>query len=168
MYKQIFENDSYRYIKVAAPHDSHFDLAEIKMYHNDSLIIPQKLFALDKERVSVDNPIENIYDDNALTWFPIDDVSGLCAYMDFGKPVDFSGVYCAARGDGNTIYPGYEYALHRWDGDKWTQIEVFTGEKEIDHICNNVPEYSLLLLTCKTTGVENRPFIVENGKVIWL
>lgn len=84
------------------------------------------------------------------------------------EPVEFSGVFCAARSDGNTIYPGYEYALQCWNGLDWETIETFKGSKDIFHICSNVPENKLLILKCNTTGIENRPFLVSEDKIVWL
>ena len=167
-YQQIHSKDSYRFIKVTAAQDSKFDLAEIKMYKNDSVLKPQVLFSPVQEKVPRKNTIDKIYDDDALTWFPTDDKLNLWAGMDFGEQVEFSGVFCAARSDGNTIYPGYEYILQCWNGKNWETIESFIGQKEITHICRNVPENALLILKCKTTGVENRPFLVSKNEIVWL
>ena len=107
-----------------------------------------------------------IHDDDALTFF--------CAQgndywvgFDFGKPVDISKILWFRRGDGNDIYPDYEYTLYYWGDRCWQAIGHQKAGSQTWLDFPNVPQNALLLLVCDTKGTQSRPFAYRNGEIEW-
>ena len=102
----------------------------------------------------------NLFDDNPLSNTKI--VGDLD--IDFGKPVAIERVVVIPRGDGNGIYPKYQYELFYQDKDGWVSL----GRKTATDVYleyENVPSGALYWLKNRSTGVEERVFTFENGMV---
>lgn len=170
-YIQITQSQPFRYYRFCASDGTVCDLAEIKLYENDifvrpdSLIIPSVISG-DKEKAS---SLGSVIDNDALTWYTIDDNNGIWVGLDYGEPKQMTGVYYSVRSDGNDFYPGYEYVLRQWDGSMWKILDTFDGTKEIQHTFYDLEEGFLYLITCNSTGTQSRPFLVrERGAICWL
>ena len=102
----------------------------------------------------------NLFDDNPLSNTKI--VGDLD--IDFGKPVAIERVVVIPRGDGNGIYPKYQYELFYQDKDGWVSL----GRKTATDVYleyENVPSGALYWLRNRSTGEEERVFTFENGMV---
>ena len=169
-YVSGISDNSFRYYRFCAPSGSKCDLAEIKLYEGDSIVCPQKIVlpSVISRDVDAAKLAEVIVDDDALTWYPTDDHLGIWIGIDCGSLKRITGVYYSVRSDGNDFYPGYEYVLRRWNGSIWETVETFVGTREVKHTFQNLQEGALYLITCITTGTQNRPFLVKEGAVCWL
>ena len=169
-YLSTTSDKPYRYYRFCASAGTVCDLAEIRMYEGDSIVHPQKVFISSEAGPEVETtPLPNVIMDNdALTWYPTDDNSGIWLGFDYGGPQQVTGVYYSVRSDGNDFYPGYEYVLRRWNGAVWEKLETFVGTKDVNHSFMDLQEGALYLITCNTTGSQSRPFLVNGGTVCWL
>lgn len=163
--------NAYRYFRFCPPAGKQCDLAELKFYNGDDQFIPRDIILPEvKYDMVVDGvPVRpsNIIDDDALTWFETDGSKELWIGVDMGEAAKVSGIYYSMRSDGNNFYPGYEYALKCWDGTEWQVLETFVATKEMKHTFKDVPQGSMLLVTCNTTGTQSRPFVERGGKIVW-
>ena len=112
--------------------------------------------------------VENIIDDNPLTYF-ITDTTEKVNYIgiDFGKKnlKKITKIKFIPRGDENAIIYGEKYELFYWD-DKWVSLGIKTGELS-NKLTFNVPKNSLLLVKDLIGGTENRIFTYKNNKQIF-
>lgn len=84
--------------------------------------------------------------------------------VDFGKAVKISRIVCLPRSDGNGIYPDNEYELYYFTHAGWQSL----GRKKakdyfLDY--NNLPSGALYWLHNRTSGVEERIFTYQNGRI---
>lgn len=84
--------------------------------------------------------------------------------IDFHFPVKISKITCLPRSDGNSIYPGNDYELFYYGPEGWISLgrQVATNYS-VQY--DNVPAGALLWLHNHTTGVEERIFTYEAGKI---
>mgnify|MGYP000171605134 CR=1 FL=1 len=157
----------YRYWRFCSSHEGRCDMAELIFYTGDERL-QGKLVTCGKE-VNPKAKVQiapAIHDDDALTFF--------CAQgndywvgFDFGKPVDISKILWFRRGDGNDIYPDYEYTLYYWGDRCWQAIGQQKAGSQTWLDFPNVPQNALLLLVCDTKGTQSRPFAYRNGEIEW-
>ena len=157
----------YRYWRFCSSHEGRCDMAELIFYTGDERL-QGKLVTCGKE-VNPKAKVQiapAIHDDDALTFF--------CAQgndywvgFDFGKPVDISKILWFRRGDGNDIYPDYEYTLYYWGDRCWQAIGHQKAGSQTWLDFPNVPQNALLLLVCDTKGTQSRPFAYRNGEIEW-
>lgn len=84
--------------------------------------------------------------------------------VDFGEPVAIDGVIVVPRGDGNGVFPKYQYELFYLDKNGWVSLGCKTAsEMYLEY--ENVPSGALYWLRNRSTGVEERIFTYENGRV---
>ncbi|MBQ7946247.1 MAG: hypothetical protein IJ280_05995 [Bacteroidales bacterium] len=86
--------------------------------------------------------------------------------MDFGKPTLVSAIRFITRTDDNGINPGQTYELSYWTqhGEQVIEQKVATA----DSICfHGVPRGALLWLKNLETGLEERPFIVDENRILY-
>ena len=154
-YLPVSDWRSFRYYRFRAQEGQVCDLAELKLYSGEQLLMPTSTSS-------------TISDDDALTWESLDNSPNKCAIIDLGSQQRITGIFYALRGDGNDFYPGYEYVLRRWDGAAWTKLYTFIGSHNPEHKFLNMSEGELYLITCNTTGTQSRPFIIKDNQTYWL
>lgn len=81
--------------------------------------------------------------------------------------VSVSGIKYCARNDKNGIYAGMRYELFYWHNSDWVSLGIrqATGTNVS---FNNIPTGALLWLRNLEEGEDERIFVIDNGKVIWL
>lgn len=158
----------YRYWRFCSSHDGRCDMAEL-MFFNGEERLSGKLITCGRE-VNPKAKVQiapAIHDDNALTFFCAQGKDYWVGF-DFGKPVNVTKIIWFRRGDGNDIYPSYDYTLYFWDGRDWKAIEKQQATNHTWLDFQNVPNDALLLLKCDTKGTQCRPFLYDNGNITWL
>lgn len=84
--------------------------------------------------------------------------------FDLGKETPINKIVCIPRTDGNGIVPGNAYELQYFDLDGWKSLgQQIAQDDYLEY--DNVPSGALLWLKNHTTGVEERIFTYENGKI---
>lgn len=156
-------DESFRYWRIRSTNDWPCDIAEVQFYDGEKRLRPRLFPAPWKS----DWPCELIADDDALTFAPLCEPERRVGF-DFGRPVRVSKIVWFRRSDGNDVYPGFEYTLHYWTGGKWTPLGRRRTGNDTWLEFSDVPEGAMLLLVCNTTGVQNRPFVYDEGVVKWL
>ena len=89
-----------------------------------------------------------IHDDDALTFFCAQG-NDYWGRIRFGKPVDISKILWFRRGDGNDVYPDYEYTLYYWGDRCWQAIGHQKAGSQTWLDFPNVPQNALLLLVLR-------------------
>ena len=86
--------------------------------------------------------------------------------MDFGKPTLVSAIRFITRTDDNGINPGQTYELSYWaqHGEQVVEQKVATADSISFHA---VPRGALLWLKNLETGLEERPFIVDENRILY-
>lgn len=114
----------------------------------------------------MDDPdINNLFDNDNLTFFDTENVKNLWIGMDFLQPVTIAQLLFCPRTDDNEISPGDKYELFYWE-NKWISLGRQTAEERLLTF-KDVPSDALYWLRNLTKGREERPFIYENNKQIW-
>ena len=164
----IHSTRPYRYWRFCSSHEGRCDMAEL-IFYEDGERLHGKLVTCGKEV----NPAAKvqiapaIHDDNALTFFCAQGTDYWVGF-DFGRPVDVSKILWFRRGDGNDVYPGYDYTLYYWGDHKWQAIGSQKAGNQTWLDFQNVPRNALLLLVCDTKGTQSRPFLYRDGEIEWL
>lgn len=161
--KITFDKDlTFRYIRFRKP-TGPFSIAELQVYDNSGKILQAKLISSD---LLSDIPaIENINDNNPLTYFEVPTSLNLWVGLDLGQSRKISSIGFCPRNDDNDISPGDIYELLYWDGI-WKSLGIKKAENySISY--DDVPKNALLWLRNKTKGREERPFTYDNKTQIW-
>ena len=153
----VYESDTkkrYRYYRIKNTHGKNMYISELIFTGKKNEILPYQC----------DSIYNRINDNNILNYKEIK--PGNHIIFDFKEPVEIRKVICYPRSDGNSIYIGNEYELLYHELDGWRSLGKKVAEEcflEYD----NIPTNALFWLRNITTGIEERPFVIENSKVIF-
>lgn len=112
-----------------------------------------------------DIELNNISDENLLSYFDIGNLKNIWVGLDFGSPKNISALFFCPRTDDNDISPGDKYELFYWN-KKWISLgKKIANSNSLTY--EKVPRNSLLWLQNQTKGKEERPFTYDNEKQIW-
>ena len=112
--------------------------------------------------VQTDKSFAKLFDGNPLTNVTLE--SDLV--VDLWQDTAVSNVVCIPRTDGNGIFPGNRYELFYYDLNGWQSLGMkIADDNQIKF--NDVPSGALLWLHNHTTGLEERIFTLEDGRVRW-
>lgn len=155
---EIRPEKSYRYWRFSSYR--RLNIGEmIFLDENSSVLNGKTIFASGNKPEDV----EKAFDGKILTYTNAQEWIG----MDFGKPTLVSAIRFITRTDDNGINPGQTYELSYWaqHGEQVIEQKVATA----DSICfHGVPRGALLWLKNLETGLEERPFIVdENNRMLY-
>ena len=148
---------AYRYWRMRSA--SFFVFGECFLYDGKG----QRLFPLLEGKAdSVD--VAPAFDDDPLSYARSD--MGGCFTLDFGREVMVSRAACMLRNDGNNVWEGHWYELFYHDGKDWRSLGVQVA-KGRSLVYGNVPGGALLWLRDLTTGMEERIFTYDNGRIYY-
>ena len=149
--------EAYRYWRMRSA--SFFVFGECFLYDEKG----QRLFPLLEGKAdSVD--VAPAFDDDPLSYARSD--MGGCFTLDFGREVMVSRAACMLRNDGNNVWEGHWYELFYHDGKDWRSLGVQVA-KGRSLVYGNVPGGALLWLRDLTTGMEERIFTYDNGRIYY-
>ena len=154
---EIRPEKSYRYWRFSSYR--RLNIGEIIFLDENSSVLNGKaIFASGNKPEDV----EKAFDGKILTYTNAQEWIG----MDFGKPTLVSAIRFITRTDDNGINPGQTYELSYWTqhGEQVIEQKVATA----DSICfHGVPRGALLWLKNLETGLEERPFIVDENRILY-
>lgn len=155
----------YRYWRYLASNGTFGSIAELAFFGTDGTELSGKGIACKK---AGQDAIDRAFDKNWLSNFEIDVPDGNWVGMDMAKPTSVTHVRVIPRSDGNDIHPGDEYELRYLDNkSKWCSVGVQTAVGNVLQF-KNVPENALLWLIDKTSGSNERPFLMDKkGNIEW-
>lgn len=154
---EIRPEKSYRYWRFSSYR--RLNIGEIIFLDENSSVLNGKaIFASGNKPEDV----EKAFDGKILTYTNAQEWIG----MDFGKPTLVSAIRFITRTDDNGINPGQTYELSYWTqhGEQVIEQKVATADSISFH---GVPRGALIWLKNLETGLEERPFIVNENRILY-
>ena len=154
----------YRYWRYMSPDGSWGNMAELAWFDEEGNKMSRKGIA---NQEAGEDAIERAYDGNLLSNFEINQPNGNWIGMDMGKPTVVSSVMVVPRSDDNDVFPGNEYELLFWNGEKWKSVGFKIATDNVLKY-DNVPKQCLLWVRNYTRGRDERPFLIDHvGMIEW-
>ncbi len=153
----------YRYWRYYSPYWQFGNVAEIYFYQNGKPIRGKIIGTEGSKEI---NRKEVAFDGDPLTLFDSPQPNDSWVGMDFGEPVNLSGISYTPRGDGNDITPGDLHELLYWDNNKWISL----GKRKADNVklvYENAPSNALFWIRNHSRGNDERIFTYENERQVW-
>lgn len=156
-------NKNFRYIKYSSPPKKFLELAEFSVFRDTNCISKLPLKKINS--LYYENGVENIFDNNILTFYQSRKESEYLL-LDIGKTTNIGCIVFSPRNDDNYISIGDEYELFYQDGvNGWKSLGTKIAKERI--ITFNAPKNALLWLRNLTKGKEEQVFIYKNNKQIF-
>lgn len=148
---EINNQKKYRYWKLK-PNIYQY-ISELKLKQNTKIIYD----------ISVLEKYKNIIDNNYLTVSYINNE----LIVDTKKSIRLTEIDIFTPSDANNVYPGHIYELLYHNGKDWVSHEIIEASSYSLEF-RNVPSNTLFWLRNLTEGKEERPFYIDNGKIIFI
>lgn len=112
--------------------------------------------------------VSRAFDHDWLSNFETWGSDGNWVGMDMGTPKYVTQIRVVPRSDDNDIHPGQEYELRYIDSrGRWRTTGIVTATDNVLHY-DSIPSGCFLWLINHTTGLNERPFLInEDGTVEW-
>lgn len=163
------KNDKlFRYLRYVPPPNGSWEadnIAEVQFFsQNSENVLAGKYIGTE----GVDgHGIEKAFDGDITTFYQNANIKNGWIGLDLGEghQKKISKIKFCPKNDSNCIIPQNEYELYYWDG-KWISLG---SQRAVDYqlTYKNLPSNCLFWLKCKSGGVEERIFSVENGRQLW-
>jgi len=151
---ELYIKKRYRYYRIKNMHNKNMYVSELLFIGKDKEVLPYLC----------DSIYNKINDNDILNYQEVKPNNYIV--FDFKEPIEIRRLICYPRSDGNSIYIGNEYELFYHELNGWHSLG-----KKVATDCfleyKNVPNNALLWLRNLSTGVEERPFVIENGKILF-
>lgn len=157
----------FRYVRYVAPpdHPKDADIAEMEFYADENgaalklsgtlLGTPGEAGTLPEK--AIDGDWDSYYKGTeAINWIG----------LDFGKAQTIRKIRYCPRNDTNLLLPGNTYQLFYWQ-NQWINAGIQKAS-EFSLTFHNIPKNALLWLHCINGGREESPFIMQNGRQVFL
>jgi len=157
-----------RYVRFKSSHNRRIDLSEVSFYTTKGKIPFKKIKLTGGESLGVykNGALENICDDNPLTYYASADTSATVVF-DLGSSVTLSRIDIMPRTDDNFIRIGDLYELYYHAGiDGWKSLGRQVADKYFLEY-KEVPGNALLWLQNHTRGQEEQVFFMKGGKQVF-
>lgn len=165
---KIPHSGKFRYIRYSSPDSSLCNMAELTFYNKDDLELKGTIIgtegAYNNEKRLMK---EAVFDNDPLTFFNADKLSGVWVGLDLGKPLEIYKIKFLPRNDDNFIKKGDSYELFYSEKNNWISLGTRIGSNKQVLVYDNVPINALFWLRNHTRGKEERIFTYENNKQIW-
>ena len=148
--EEVKTHKKYRYWRISHPQATSF--AELSFIDSSG----------ERLKGEIDTIYKAAFDDDPLTNIYLEKNNNIV--IDFKTPVKISKIICIPQSDGNGIYLGNEYELFYHDSKNWQSLGRQIA-KDYYLKYDNVPQGALLWLHNHTTGIEERIFTYEKGKI---
>jgi len=150
----------YKYLRYLSPHDGYGDVAEIQFFNGPEKVKGETI-GMSKWNIRGD-----AFDENIDTFFASAE-AGAGEWLGIKLPVpkNVTMIRFLPRNDNNYIRKGDLHELFYWNNE-WVSL----GKKRADDYSityNNVPDNAVLWIRNLDYGVEERIFLVKNGKQEW-
>ena len=87
--------------------------------------------------------------------------------MEFPTYLNIDEIEISVRNEQAFVYRGLRHELLYWDKNQWNSLGVQKATNSDPLIFEGVPEKALLWLRCLDKSLNERIFILENGKPVW-
>lgn len=153
----------YNYVRYLPPVNTRAELAELTLY-KDTLCrekIPLHLLT----RLEPVGSVDNVTDDNILTFFQAREVSSPLVYR-LAEKTSIGKIVFSPRNDDNYVWPGDCYELFYQDGiNEWQSLGMQVADgRELRY---SIPQNALLWLRNRTKGREEQVFVYRDGKQVF-
>lgn len=155
---------NYRYLRYVSPKKSHCNVAEIMFFNNGIRVYPINYAG--NKKPALGSNASMAFDDNLLSFYQTQDADNAMLAVDFGKPISIDMIKYMPRNDDNFIVKGHQYTLCYYGENGEIVYRTFTAESDTLHF-SKLPNNALFILHDLTKGKEERPFTINNGKIIW-
>ena len=151
---------AFRFLRYSSPPGKSLELAELAIFADT--LCKEKIRMRRVNDIGPVHMLDNITDDDQLTYFTSEDTSCAIVY-DLGKLTKIKKIVFSPRNDDNYIWPGHLYELFYQDGTNgWRSLGKQTaGEREITY---EIPSGALLWLRDLTKGKEEQVFLYRDGQ----
>ena len=155
----------YRYWRYLSADGSYGSVAELAFFNQNGELLNGRGMANAGAGKDV---VAMAFDNNWLTNFETEEPDGNWVGVDLGTPREVSSVRIVPRSDDNDIHPGQEYELCYLDSrGRWKSFAKKTAEGNALSFVG-VPKRCFLWLINHTTGMDERPFLMnEDGTIEW-
>ena len=154
----------YRYVRYKGPADSHCNVAEVRFF-SDSTLLEGKIIGT--PGTNPNNEYTNVFDGKTETSFDHNTPSDGWAGLDLGKPQRITGIVYSPRNRDNYIKRGNVYELFISSREGWQSLGRQTaGSDSLRY--DNTSGNCLYYIKCHSEGNQERPFTLENGRMIFL
>lgn len=168
--KNVLQNQPFRYYRYLSSDTGKICIAELDFFlpgtaYNANKNKQYKIYGFSVNDTTKTKPgFEKAFDGNIATNFNATAKSWVA--IDYGKPVKIEKIRFCVRNDLNVIEVGDAYELLYFNKG-WVSLGRKIADKN-DIIFDKVPDNSLLLLRDLTKGKEERIFVYQSGKQVWL
>jgi hypothetical protein len=150
----------YRYFRYLSGKDGYCNMAEIQLFSQEKRTLQGEIIGTEAGKKAV-------FDGDPLTFFDSAEKNGSWAGLDFGKPESITKISYLFRNDDNNIRIGDVYELFYRDNIQWNSLGRKVADSDILEF-DNCPIQAVFWLRNLTRGSEERIFIYENGKQVFL
>lgn len=166
----ILDSKQFRYIRYVGGKSSFTTVAEIEFYTKKN----GKLELLSGNAIGTEGTISNgnknyidkVFDGDGLSFFYSSVDSGGWVGLDIKEAQSINKIRYLPKNDDNHIRIDDTYELMYWTGYNWASLGLKTADKHYLEY-DNCPRGALFLLRNHTRGIEERIFVMENGKQVW-
>ena len=157
----------FRFFRYVSAPNGFGNMAEIEVYDEHGVPLAGQIIGT--EHSTYRKTRETVFDKDPLTYFNAIDSSGSWVGLAFDAPRRLDSLKFIPRTDWNYIEAGDRYELFYYDRNGRVSLGVQTGRESGGVLrYDQVPAHALLLLRNHSRGQEERVFIYENGRQVWL
>ncbi|WP_436417260.1 transglutaminase domain-containing protein [Petrimonas sulfuriphila] len=163
----LSSENRYRYVRYKGPEESFCNVAEIQ-FLSDTLLLRGKIIGTPGSwQNDGSHEYTNAFDGSTETSFDHNTPSDGWTGLDLGQPQRITEIVYSPRNHDNYIKKGDIYELFMSDRTGWSSMWVQIASSDSLRY-ENIPEGCLFYLKNHSGGVQERPFVIEDGKTVFL
>ncbi len=163
----LSSENRYRYVRYKGPEDSFCNVAEIQ-FLSDTLLLRGKIIGTPGSwQDSGTHEFTNVFDGSTETSFDHNTPSDGWTGLDLGQPHRITEIVYSPRNHDNYIKKGDRYELFMSDRTGWSSMGVQIASSDSLRY-ESIPMGCLYYLKNHSGGVQERPFMIEDGKMVFL
>lgn len=163
----LSSENRYRYVRYEGPEESFCNVAEIQFF-SDSLLLRGKIIGTPGSwQNDGSHEYTNAFDGSTETSFDHNTPSDGWTGLDLGQPQKITEIVYSPRNHDNYIKKGDNYELFISERKGWNSLGIQTATSD-SLLYENVPVGRLFYLKNHSGGNQERPFIMEDGRVIFI
>ncbi len=163
----LSSENRYRYVRYKGPEESFCNVAEIQ-FLSDSLLLRGKIIGTPGSwKGDGSHEYTNAFDGSTETSFDHNTPSDGWTGLDFEQPQKITEIIYTPRNNDNYIKKGDRYELFISDRQGWRSLGVQVASSDSLRY-DNIPSGCLYYLKNHSGGTQERPFIMEEDKAVFL
>lgn len=162
---EIKTDRTYRYYRYRGADGSYGSISQLEFYSSEMVHLNGRIMGCSDVDPQV---MELAFDGDRLTNFESEQPDGAWVGMDMAGCDRVKYVRIVPRSDDNDVCPGNVYEFRFWNGHAWESTGNIVAAGNVLHF-DDIPSHTLMWLSNKTRGWDERPFMVDaDGNVTWL